>query len=91
VQDEQPTVYVKEADVLDHVDDWLTELFAPEAIDGTVAQLAEQAGRLEDPAQAHAQAALARVAEFNAQLARYRASIDAGGDLAVIGTWIAET
>jgi site-specific DNA recombinase len=32
-----------------------------------------------------------RVAECDAQISRYRASIDAGGDPAVIGPWIAET
>jgi site-specific DNA recombinase len=90
--DHPKTVYVREADVLGHVDDWLAELFAAEAIEETVTQLAEQAGQLEDPAaQARALAALARVADFDAQMTRYRASIDAGGDPAVIGPWIAET
>jgi hypothetical protein len=35
-------VYIKEADVLGHVDDWLEELFAPDAIDETVTQLTQQ-------------------------------------------------
>ena len=76
--DHPKTVYVKEADVLGHVDDWLAELFATEAIDATVTQLTEQAGQLEDPAQTRAEAALARIADFDAQMTRYRASIDAG-------------
>jgi site-specific DNA recombinase len=85
-------VYLKEADVLGHVDDWLAHLFAPEAIDATVTQLAEQAERLEDPnTQARAEAARARVAEYDAEIAQYRASLRAGGDPAVIGPWIAET
>ena len=85
-------VYLKEADVLGHVDDWLAELFDPDAIGATVAQLAEQAEQLEDPAaHARAEAARLRVAECDAQISRYRASIDAGGDPAVIGPWIAET
>lgn len=63
-----------------HVDDWLMELFDEEEIDATVTQLAEQAGQLEDPAaQIRAAAALARVADFDAQIGRYRASIDAKG------------
>ena len=67
-------------------------MFAPDAIDGTVAQLTEQAERLEDPAtQARAEAARARIAGYDAQISRYRASIDAAGDPAVIGPWIAET
>ena len=90
--DHPMNVYLREADVLGHVDDWLAELFAPEAIDETVTQLAEQAEQLEDPAaQTRAEAASARIAEYDAQITRYRASIDAGGDPAVIGPWIAET
>ncbi|MDQ2812569.1 MAG: zinc ribbon domain-containing protein [Actinomycetota bacterium] len=90
--DHPKTVYVREADVLGHVDGWLAELFGEEEIDTTVNQLAEQAGQLEDPAaQTRAAAALARVADHDAQIARYRASIDAKGDPAVIGPWIAET
>jgi hypothetical protein len=77
--------------VLGHVDDWLAELFAAEAIEETVTLLAEQAGQFEDPAaQARAAAALARLADFDDQIARYRAIIDAKGDPAVIGPWIAE-
>jgi site-specific DNA recombinase len=79
-------VYFREADVLAEVDDWLAELFAPDAIDATVNQLTEQAERLEDPAgQARAEAARERIAEYDAQITRYRVSIDAGGDPAVIG------
>ena len=85
-------VYLKEADLVGQVDDWLGEMFGPDGIDETLAQLAEQAAQLEDPAaQARAEEARARVADHDAQLARYRATIDAGGDLAVIGPWIAET
>jgi site-specific DNA recombinase len=89
--DHPKTVYVKEADVLGHVDDWLAELFATEAIDATVTRLAEQVGQLQDPAQTRAEAAHVRIADYDAQLSRYRASIDAGGDPAAIGPWIAET
>jgi hypothetical protein len=85
-------VYLREAEVLGEVDDWLAELFAPDAIDATVTELTEQAERLEDPAaQARAEAARERIATYDAQISRYRASIDAGGDPAVIGPWIAET
>jgi site-specific DNA recombinase len=85
-------VYLKESDVLGRVDDWLAELFAHDGIDATIAKLTEQAERLEDPSvYARAEAAQARIAEYEAQITRYRASIDAGGDPAVIGPWIAET
>lgn len=73
-------VYLKEPDVLGRVDDWLTELFDPGAIDDTLTQLTEQAELLEDPAaQPQAEAARAGIAEYDAQISRCRASIDAGG------------
>jgi site-specific DNA recombinase len=85
-------VYLREAEVLGKVDDWIAELFAPGSIDATVTQLADQAERLEDPAtQARAESARARIADYDAEISQYRASLRAGGDPAVIGPWIAET
>ena len=43
-------VYLREADVLGQVDDWLAELFAPANLDATLDVLAGQAAQLEDPA-----------------------------------------
>lgn len=75
--------------MLGQVDDWLAETFAPANIDATLDVLARQADQLEDPAAgAKAEAARARVAEYDAQISRYRASLDAGADPAVIGPWI---
>jgi hypothetical protein len=43
--------------------------------------LARRAAQLKDPAASvKAEAARARVAEYDAQISRYRASLDAGGD-----------
>jgi len=85
-------VYLREADMLGQVDDWLAEMFAPANIDATLDVLAGQAAQLEDPAtRDKTEAARARIAEYDAQISRYRASLDAGGDPAVIGPWIAET
>jgi site-specific DNA recombinase len=85
-------VYLREADVLGRVDDWFAEIFAPANLDATLDTLAEQAAQLDDPAaRARAEAASARIANYDAQIGRYRASLDAGGDPAVIGPWIAET
>ena len=90
--DHPKNVYLREADLIDQVEDWLGELFSPDGIDDTVNQIIEQAERLEDPtAHARAEAATVRIAEYDAQISRYRASIDAKGDPAVIGPWIAET
>ena len=78
--------------MLGRVDEWLAELFAPGGIDATVRQLTDQAAQAEDsPTHTRAEAARARIADYDAQMSRYRASIDAGGDPAVIGPWIAET
>jgi site-specific DNA recombinase len=83
-------VYLREADVIGHVDGWLAELFAPDGIDATMDQIAEQAEGLADPeADAHAQAARERIATFDGQIKGYRASIDAGRAPAVVGPWIA--
>jgi len=43
-------VYLREADVLGLVDDWLVEMFAPANIDATLDVLAGQATQLDDPA-----------------------------------------
>jgi len=78
--------------VLGQVDDWFAEIFAPANLDATLDTLAGQAAQFDDPAaRARAEAARARIAECDGQISRYRASLDAGGDPAVIGSWIAET
>lgn len=85
-------VYLREAEVLGQVDHWLTKLFAPDSIEATLDQLAEQASRLQDPAAlARVGAARVRIAEYDAEISQYRASLRAGGDPAVVGPWIAET
>lgn len=71
-------VYLREADVLGQVDDWLAEMFAPANIDVTLDVLAGQAAQLEDPAtRDKTEAARARIAEYDAQISRYRASLGA--------------
>jgi hypothetical protein len=85
-------VYLRESDVLGQVDGWLAEMFAPANLDATLDVLTRQAAQLEDPAAStKAEAARARVAEYDAQISRYRANLDAGGVPAVTGPWIAET
>jgi site-specific DNA recombinase len=90
--DHPKNVYLREADVLGRVDGWLAELFGPDGTDTTISQLAEQAAQIQDPtALARAEAARARINEYDAEIGQYRASLKAGGDPAVIGPWIAET
>ena len=83
---------LREADVLGRVDGWLAELFGPASVDATLSQLARQTAQLQDPAAlARAEAARARIVEYDAEIGQYRASLKAGGDAAVVGPWIAET
>jgi site-specific DNA recombinase len=85
-------VYLREADILSHVDGWLTRLFDAAGIDTTISQLAAQAAQLEDHApQARAEAARARIAGYDTEISQYRASLQAGADPAVVGPWITET
>ena len=90
--DHPKNVYLREADVLGHLDDWLEELFSPAGIHTTLDHLAEQAAQLQDPAAlARAEGGRGRIAEYDAEISQYRASLKAGADPAVIGPWIAET
>jgi len=90
--DHPKNVYLREADVLGQVEDWIAELFGPEGIDATLGKVAEQAAQTEDPeTSAWAEAARVRIVECDAEIRQYRASLKAGGDPAVIGPWIAET
>jgi hypothetical protein len=67
-------------------------MFGPASIDATLSQLAEQAAQLQDPAAlVRAEAARARIAECDAEISQYQASLKAGADPAVVGPWIAET
>src|SRR5262249_2844596 len=85
-------VYLRQADVLGPLDDWLAETFGPVGRDATVSQLAERAAYLHDPAAlSRVEAARARGSELDAEMSQYRASLKAGADPAVIGPWIAET
>jgi hypothetical protein len=60
-------VYLREADVLGQVDDWLAEMFSPANIDATLDVLAGQTAQLEDPAtRDKTEAARARIAEYDA-------------------------
>ena len=62
-----------------------------DGIDATLSKIAEQAAQFEDPAaSARAEAARVRIAECDAEIGQYRASLKAGADPAVIGPWIAE-
>jgi len=60
-------------------------------LDASLSQLADQAAAGNDDTTARSEAAKARIGEFDRKIAQYRASLDVGGDRAVIGPWMAGT
>jgi hypothetical protein len=70
------------------VDSWLAAVFAPANLQATIDQMAAAQDSATD--NALAEAARAKIESANVKLARYRAVIDAGGDLTEIGKWISE-
>jgi DNA invertase Pin-like site-specific DNA recombinase len=86
--DHPKTVYLREADLLGQLDQWLAERFAPNSLNATLTQLAAHAR--DDTASARTGALQAKIADHDRKISQYRASLDAGGDAAVIGPWIAQ-
>jgi site-specific DNA recombinase len=81
-------VFIREHDLLPELDGWLAGEFAPHRIEATIeAMAAAQA----DPGDGQATVtARQAIADCDAKMARYRAAIDAGGDLDEITGWINE-
>jgi site-specific DNA recombinase len=88
--DHPKTVYLGEADIINHLDTWLGQAFDPGNLDATLTQ-PRQAAVGNDHTSAWSEAVRARIAVLDQKTAQYRASLDAGGDPAVIGPWMAET
>ncbi len=81
-------VYLRERDLLPHIDDWLGTIFDPENIDATCDALVEAIDTdASIAARAEAQAA---IRECDRKLERYRVALDGGTDPKVVGQWIAE-
>jgi site-specific DNA recombinase len=81
-------VYLREDAFAARVTHWLTGLFAPGRLEQTIDQMtAAQDGIGDDTA---AETARAKVADAGRKMARYKAAIDAGGDLEEISSWISD-
>ncbi len=86
-------VYLREADVLPAIDRWLTVIFAPHRLTQTIREMqAAQAPPAAPEPAAPEPAAPARdteatLADCDARLARYQATLDAGGDPQTIAEW----
>src|SRR6266542_2024985 len=81
-------VYLREADVLPAIDRWLTVIFAPRRLTRTIAEMqAAQATPATPEPAAPAQDTRAAIADCDARLARYQATLDAGADPQTIAEW----
>ncbi|GAA4931127.1 hypothetical protein GCM10023224_08760 [Streptomonospora halophila] len=83
------SVYLREADVLPVLDDWLAKLFDPVRREATIRLLAESQQQ-DDRDDAKRQGAEEKIAECDTKLARYRAALEAGTDAATVAEWIRE-
>ena len=82
------TVYLREIEVLPELDEWLIRALDPARLPATIEDLVTA-----QPEQLSPEAAGLRdeITQCEKQLAQYRATLDAGGDPAVVGQWITET
>jgi len=82
------TVYVREAQIVQPLDDWISGIFEPSRLDETCRGLAEAQ---EPPVIEDDHAATRQVlADCDVRLARYREALEAGTDPAVVARWISE-
>ena len=84
--DHPRNVYVREDQILGPLDGWLAQVFDPGQLDTTLDALEAAADSTDDTDQAKRR----RVAKCDTRLARYRATLEAGTDPAVVSAWIAE-
>ncbi|MEV4629758.1 hypothetical protein AB0J90_26185 [Micromonospora sp. NPDC049523] len=82
-------VYLREDALTDTLDTWLASAFTPHRLERTITAITDAQPAEHPPALAAAAKAI--IAECDAKLERYRATLDAGADLAVVTTWITQT
>jgi hypothetical protein len=83
------TVYVREAQIVSPLDNWIARVFEPDRLAETCRSLAEA----REPApedDGRAEAARQEFVHCDARLARYREALEAGTDPAVVARWISE-
>jgi len=81
-------VYLREAEILPELDTWLTKALDPIHLPATIEDLAVGQHEAISPALVSLRE---EIDQCNRQLAQYRATLDSGGDPAVVGQWITET
>ncbi|MBW3556964.1 MAG: recombinase family protein [Actinobacteria bacterium] len=86
--DHPKVIYLRERDVLPHVDAWLSRIFDPEHVDETCEAVV---GAIDTAASTGERAkAAALIRECDRKLDRYRALLEAGTEPGVVAGWISE-
>jgi site-specific DNA recombinase len=85
----QATVYVREAQIVQPLDDWISGIFEADRLEETCRVLAE-AQEPAPEADGRAEAARRTLADCDARLDRYREALESGVDPAVVARWISE-
>ncbi len=84
-------VYLREDLVLPRLDKWLSSLFAPKHVEGTIKALSAAQEHDADSGRAGVhQAARRSIADCDQRLAKYRAGLEAGMEPALVAQWTAE-
>jgi site-specific DNA recombinase len=82
-------VYLREPDVVPAIDRWLSAIFAPHRLDQTICEIEAAQPSAAAPAQPDIPApdTGAVIADCDAKLARYQATLDAGADPQAVARW----
>ncbi len=88
--DHPKNIYLREASIINTIDDWLADLFNPDRLDATLDLLLE-AVEDDDALTTRITTTEESIAEANQKLGRYRTLLDNGADPATVTEWIAET
>jgi site-specific DNA recombinase len=81
------SVYLREEQVLPHLDEWLSRKFDPIALTSTVRELEAAQGAEPKPDEAAKQ----EIADCDAKLRQHRAALEAGADPVLVTSWMNET
>ena len=86
--DHPRSAYVREDRITTRIDIWLAQLFDPEHIEHTIAELTQPAA--DDALSPRAEMLRRTIAQLDQKLDRYRDALEAGTNPALIATWTAE-
>lgn len=86
--DHPATVNLREADLLPHLDAWIARLFAPDHLEATLEALVAAGHDPDRGVQEELRRLEQVLADCQRQLARFRATLDAGGDPVTVTAWI---